>query len=235
MASTDHAPAPEPFSPHVRMTLDEFSIYRDWVREANELDRITVLLGVEADYYEGCEGFLEDWLPRQDLDVVLGSVHFNGYDRENNHALTGVYNDHDVEGSWTEYFRRIRLLADTGLYDIVGHLDLPKKFGRLPAPDMMKALVLPALDHIARADMAIEINTSGFIHSPDEQYPSFQILIWAHERGIPITFGSDSHTPNRIGADFDRAVQLAVEAGYTERAEYSKRKRTLAPLIAVPG
>jgi histidinol-phosphatase (PHP family) len=159
MACTEHSPAPEPFSPEVRMALDEFPTYREWVREANELDGITVLLGIEADYYNGCEGFLEQWLPEQEFDYVLGSVHFNRYDRDNNHALTGVYDHNDPERSWTEYFRNVQLLADTGLYDVVAHLDLPKKFGRLPAPDLMESLVKPTLDRIARAEMGIEINT----------------------------------------------------------------------------
>lgn len=234
MACTEHCPAPEPFDPAHRMDLDEFGLYRDWIREAQDVDGLRILFGVEADYYEGCEEFLAAWLPGQALDYVLGSVHYLGYRRDEHHALTGIWDGDDIEASWTEYFRRIGLMADTGLYDVASHLDLPKKFGARPSPGVIERLVKPALDRIARAGMGIEINTSGFIHEAAEQYPSLDILKWAHERNIPISFGSDAHKPERMGADFARAVQIATTAGYTERARYRQRQRAMVPLIAAP-
>lgn len=232
MCCTEHAPAPEPFSPGVRMDLDEFPIYLEWVQEANEVEGIEVLLGIEADYYENCESFLRSWLPSHPFDYVLGSVHFLGYHRDRDHALTGIWDYGDTVSYWSEYFRRIALLADTGLYDVVAHLDLPKKFNPPPALEVIETLAIPALDRIAKADMGIEINTSGIIHEAGEPYPSLPILRWAKERHIPLSFGSDSHHPERMGADFDRAVALASEAGYTQRAEYRQRKRTMVPLTA---
>ncbi len=234
MACTEHNPAPEPFDPEHRMDLDEFARYREWVSEAQALDGIRVLFGIEADYYEGCEAFLGKWLPEQDFDYVLGSIHYTRYERDNGHRLTGVFDANDVEGSWARYFALVRELAATGLYDVSAHFDLPKRFGPLPKPDVMESLVKPTLDALAQADMGLEINTSGFTHDVNEQYPSLTILRWANERGIPISFGSDAHRPERMGGDFERAVQLAIEAGYTERAEYRKRVRTMRSLTATP-
>lgn len=230
MACTEHSPSPEPFSPGIRMSLDEFPTYQDWVREAAGVEGIRVLFGLEADYYNGCEAFLEEWLPQQPFDYVLGSVHFVHYDRDNDHALSGVCDHPDIDTSWEIYFDRIGRLADTGFYDAVAHLDLPKKFRPPPAPSVIERIVKPALDRIAAAGMAMEINTSGFIHGCAEQYPSQTILTWACERDIPITFGSDSHQPGRMGADFERAVEIAKAAGYTQRAEYQGRKRVMVPL-----
>ena len=235
MACTEHCPVPEPFSPHVRMTLEEFPVYLEWVEEARAVEGLRVRLGVEADYYEDCEDFLRDWLPRQPLDIVLGSVHYLHYDREREFALTGIWDGADVEDRWETYFERIAKLADTGLYDVVAHLDLPKKYGARPAPAVIERLVKPALDRIAAAGMGIEINTSGFIHPVGEPYPAPDILRWARERDIPLSFGSDSHSPDRMGDHFEAAVRMAIAAGYTERAEYAERKRTLVPLIAIPG
>ncbi len=230
MICTEHSPFPEPFSPHVRMALDEFEMYCEWVAEAAALSEIPVFLGLEADYYNGCEPFLSEWLPQQPFDYVLGSVHFVHYDREQDHALTGVCDYPDIVKCWEVYFDCVGKLADTGLYDAAAHLDLPKKFRAPPPPEEIERIVKPALDKIAAAGMAMEINTSGFIHGCAEQYPSQTILEWACERGIPITFGSDSHQPERMGADFERAVEVAQAAGYTQRAEYQARQRTLVPL-----
>jgi histidinol-phosphatase (PHP family) len=230
MACTEHAPAPEPFTPGIRMALDEFPTYCEWVQEAAALPGITVLLGIEADYYEGCEAFQAKWLTEQGFDYVMGSVHFLHYDRDNNHSVKGIWDSDDIEGYWTTYFERIGKLADTGLYDVAAHLDLPKKFKTKPPSAVIERLVKPALDRIAAANMGIEINTSGFIHEGREQYPSQAILTWACERAIPISFGSDSHHPDRIGADFEQAMQIARAAGYRQRAIYRQRQRTLVPL-----
>ena len=77
--------------------------------------------------------------------------------------------------------------------------------------------------------MAIEINTSGIDHGAAEPYPSLQILAMMKARDIPITFGSDSHDPSQIGRHFDRALALARSVGYTHRAAFRRRHRTLVP------
>ncbi len=234
IACTEHAPAPEPFTPGIRMALDEFPLYCEWVEAARALEGITVLLGIEADYYDGCEAFLEEWLDTHPFDYVLGSVHFLRYERERDHAVTPIWTGDDPASTWAAYFARIQLLVKTGLYDVVAHLDLPKRFGPAPDPQIVEAVVKPALDAIADAQMGIEINTSGFIHGPSEPYPSLSILTWANERGIPISFGSDSHQPERMGGHFEQAVKLAEMAGYQQRASYRQRQRVMHPLTEAP-
>ena len=50
------------------------------------------------------------------------------------------------------------------------------------------------------------------------------------EREIPITFGSDSHNPDQLGRHFEMAIDLARAAGYTHRAAFRRRKKTLVPI-----
>ena len=54
-------------------------------------------------------------------------------------------------------------MAETKYFDIVGHIDLTRKFGLSPKVDISKEIDL-ALKAIKDADMAVEINTSGFYH-----------------------------------------------------------------------
>ena len=44
--------------------------------------------------------------------------------------------------------------------------------------------------------------------------PSRPLLRLAFQIGVPITFGSDAHTPEEVGMNFAEAVQLARAAGY---------------------
>ncbi len=226
MCFTDHAPAPDGYDPTNRMELSSFPEYRAIVEEQAKAAALPILFGIEADYYRGNPGFLKKWLPEQDFDFVLGSVHYVETWGIDNPAEINAWKVADVSTVWREYFLLIAELAQTRLFDAVAHIDLPKKFAYRPPVDEIPDIVAPALDAIAAAGMAIEINTSGLRRPVHEMYPSPQILSQARERDIPILFGSDAHRPQDVGADFVRAIQLAKSAGYTEYNSYRKRQAT---------
>ncbi|HPA77233.1 MAG TPA: histidinol-phosphatase HisJ family protein [Kiritimatiellia bacterium] len=230
VACTDHSPAPDGFDPEHRMTTDEFEVYEQWFREEQDRHALPCLFGIEADWYPGCELYMTEWLAAQDFDLVIGSVHYLDYWAFFHSSIGQLWEREDVGQVWRQYFELIRGLAASGMYDIIGHIDLPKKFGHRPPDGEFREIVLPVLDAIAGAGTAIEINTSGFFHPVAEAYPSAQILHWARERDIPITFGSDSHKPKRVGNRFEDALALAKEAGYAHSLQFSKRRKTLCPL-----
>ena len=254
---TDHVPNPDGYDPVNRMRLEQFPLYRTMVadlahtsqpwpppRSAGalrggesappEAGKPLVLFGVEADYYDGCERFLQDWLPRQEFDLVLGSVHYIANWGFDNPDERHVWDSVDVTNTWATYFDLIGKLADsrlTGhrladgrLADVVGHLDLPKKFGHRPSDRDLREMAQPALDRVAKAGMAIEINSSGLRRPVHEIYPSALLLSLAKERDIPICFGSDAHLPDEVGWQFDALLALARSAGYTHAVQYRRRQ-----------
>ena len=226
----DHAPNPDGYDRDHRMKLDEFSIYREMVSAEMDGRSPNVLFGLEADYYKGCETFLEKWLDLQDFDFVLGSVHFIddwGFD---NPAVKQVWDSVDIADTWRSYFKLVEKLVDTRLFDALSHLDIPKKFGHRPSDEDLKEMVQPVLDRAAEAGMGMELNTSGLRKPVGEIYPSPLIVSLARERDIPICFGSDAHSPGEVGKDFSAALQLARDAGYTQYFRIKKRKKTLIPL-----
>ncbi len=229
LASTDHTPVPgDDYSPNIRMACSDFSQYWAWVDEARYANEGTLLFGIEADYFEGCEDTLGVWLRAQPFDLVLGSVHFLDYYAVDRPSERSLFDCDNAIWVWKRYFELVAKMAESHLYDIVAHLDLPKRFGtnRIPL-EWLREFALPALDAIALAGMAIEINTSGLRHECHEFYPSQPLLRWANERGIPITFGSDAHSPDRVGAEFECAMQWARDAGYDRSVHLQKRQATL--------
>lgn len=229
-AATDHCPTDVQFGKEHRMSLDQFAVYRADVDEARrEFPTLTIRFGIEADYYPGCTVFLDQFVKSQPFDIVLGSVHFRDY-WSLNKSKRGLSDGDSPIVVWQEYFHLIGKLAETGLYDVVTHLDLPKRFGNPIRDDMLRSCCLPALDKIAQANMAIEINTSGMTHSVSEMYPSGIILSWACERGVGLTFGSDAHSPDRVSDRFADAIAIAREAGYRSARRYSMRTWTEYPL-----
>jgi len=223
---TDHIPAPDGYDADHRMEITLFPSYRDTIIKLRRNSRNpAILFGIEADYYNGCEKFLKKWLVEQDFDLVLGSIHYIRYWGFDNPDERTVWDSVDVPETWREYFDLLRKLADSRFYDVVGHLDIPKKFGYRPDNSLLKDMVAPALDAISKAGMAIELNTSGLRKTVKEIYPSLAILKMANERGIPICFGSDAHRPEEVGYAFDKALKLAKEAGYTQYVRFKHRKQ----------
>jgi histidinol-phosphatase (PHP family) len=227
---TDHAPAPDGYDATNRMELSQFPEYQQLVAKVRDSQNPTVLFGIEADYYEGCEEFLRKWLPKQKFDLVLGSIHYIGKWGFDNPDDVKTWETTDVTGAWREYFKLVARLADTGMYDVLSHPDLPKKFGFSPSEKQQKEMVQPALDRIAAAGMAIELNTSGLRRPVKEIYPSPMILQLAQEREIPITFGSDAHMPSDVGSAFAQALALAKECGYTRCVRFRRREKQIVKL-----
>ena len=112
---------------------------------------------------------------------------------------------------------------------LIGHLDLPKKYGFLPTADLTTE-ANAALDAIAAAGLAIELNTAGWQKPINEAYPSPALLRPARERDIPLLINADAHVPADAAADYDRARALAREARYSELVRFERRQRFTYPL-----
>jgi len=226
---TDHAPTPHNYDVECRMSMDDFPFYQKMIKELKS-SRTKVLIGIEADYYPGAEKFLSEWLPKQKLDLVIGSVHYINDWGFDNPKFADRWKKVDVEVIWEKYFELLCKLVDLHLFDIVGHLDVTKRFGFKPSTDTIKQLAGKAMDKIAKAKMAIEINTSGLRRPVGEIYPSADLLKMARERNIPIVFGSDAHKPDEVGYAFDKAIELAKNCGYNEMLIFNNRQAEPLPL-----
>jgi histidinol-phosphatase (PHP family) len=78
--------------------------------------------------------------------------------------------------------------------------------------------------------VAMELNTAGLRKDCKEIYPSPQIVKLAAEMGLPITFASDAHKPEELGANFTEAIALARSAGYTHWSRFTQGMREDVPL-----
>ncbi len=228
MACTEHIPFPNDPAPAIRMTMAEFPRYLELVREAQQAGLCRVLLGLEADYQRE---LIAEHIPRlldaADFDLVLGSIHTGPFWdlAPDDPAATPAF----ISQMNRTYYQRLTAMAQTGLYDVCAHFDLVKRAGIHAPLAELAEMVPPALDAVAAAGMAIEINTSGFRHRAGEAYPSLAILGWMKERQIPIVFGSDAHNPNDVGQQFPQAMALARAAGHTHYAAFRQRRFTLRP------
>lgn len=228
---TDHAPMPAWFDPASRMRRDELPRYLEMVLEARDAvgDRLEVLVGLEADFHPGTERWVADLVDEYAWDYVIGSVHYLGAWPLDHPDFTDEYARRDPYEIYDEYYRLVTLAAGSGLFDSIGHLDLPKKFGHR-MPDEARPLAEQALDVIAGAGLALDLNTAGWRKPVGEPYPSAELLRAAFERGIPVVLGSDAHQPEEVGWRFDEAIGILRSVGYGAATVYRGRDGTAVEL-----
>jgi len=227
---SDHCPMPESYDPDWRMTSAEYPTYVEMVRRCQKaFPQLSIKLGLEADFHPGTEGYVREVIAANPFDYVIGSVHYLGDWGFDNPAHMSRFETRDLHEIYSQYYELVAKLAGTRMFDILGHPDVIKKFGHRPASDY-EPLERRALEAVAKAGMALDVNTSGLARPAKEIYPSLRILKTARSMGIDITFGSDAHDPKRVGDCFADAVALAKQAGYTQFRRYSQRRFDLLPL-----
>ena len=231
VAITDHVPLyflegddPEP---GLAMTRAELPGYVEEVLALREEFRgtIDVLLGIEADYAEGHEEALRALLAPHDWDVVLGSVHLvaGGWI-----DAPGAGARHEREGSaklWTEYYRLLAKAASSGLFDVLTHFDLPKKFGH-HRPAECEGAEDAAVEAARAAGVAVEVSSAGLRKPVGEEYPGPALLAKLVGAGVPVVFSSDSHAPAEVAWGRERVVAAARAAGAAGHVTFRRRART---------
>lgn len=218
---SDHAPMD--FDPKYRMRFEQIPQYQEMVKSVQEKykDQIDVLFAYEVDYLPG---HMDKRILDADVDYLIGSAHFIDKWGFDNPEFIGRYEGADIDTIWQEYFDLIKDMAETGYFDIVGHLDLIKVFKYMPKGNVVE-IAEEALQAIKKADMVLELNVAGYRKPCAEPYPSKSLLQRAFELNIPITFSSDAHKPEQVGLYRDEIEAFAKEVGYTQCAYFKKRQR----------
>lgn len=184
----------------------------------------SIKIGIEADYSPGMEAKLAQILRQHDFDYVLGSIHFlNGWGFDNP-AYIDKYKTCDLWELYHQYFCTLGQAAASGLFDILAHPDLIKKFGFIPDCDL-GSLYREVLQQISDSGVCVEISTAGLRVPVKEIYPSPEFLKMCFKNKVPVSLGSDAHKPELVGVDFHLAIELLRTVGYTQLVTYDKRNR----------
>ena len=200
---TPHLPLPG-FRPgflndRLRMGSEDFPRYLEELERTRALvPALTILSGVEADYMEGKEEYVERFLSANAFDFVLMSVHFIRDWPEDQFVFDYDRDPRPLERIYEDYLAAVRKGIETGLYDCVAHFDLIKKPGR-PLLATHRAEVEEIIRSCAARGMSAEINTSGARKEIGETYPSHEIVTLMSRLGCALTPGSDAHAPSQVG------------------------------------
>jgi histidinol-phosphatase (PHP family) len=224
---SDHSPMRRDDFDNWRMRLDQLDEYVEKVRRAQkDFPTLTIKLALEVDYLPGHESWIKDLAARHPWDYFIGSVHYvsDSWALDNPEEIR-QWAERDPFDVWKVYFDRLGMAAESELFEIIGHADLPKKFNIYPKEDVTP-LFRGFIEKAARAGVAMELNTAGLRKDCKEIYPCRALVEMAAGAKIPITFGSDAHAPGEVGSAFAAALDLARAAGYTHTCRFHQRKRS---------
>jgi len=221
---SDHLPFVTHRDSNYTMDVSELPEYhRDIEKSQSAHKDLSIKLGIEADYMEGQTEKIQALIKRYPYDFVIGSVHFIKKWAFDDPREKAKWDNADIDMIYRRYYTLLQDSAKAGIYDIIGHVDLVKKFGH-----RAKANLNDYIDETGKvfkeSGVAIEINTSGLRKPVREIYPTLDILKTYASYDVPIVFGSDAHAPGDVGADFDLASDLAMAAGYTHYLVFKQRK-----------
>ena len=191
---------------------------------------LRVLLGVEVDYIDNLESVLPEQFYSTDFDIVLGSTHLidHGAISAGNRA-EDTFKRYTLEELGEIYYTRLLRAIETGLFDILAHLDLYRRFGELFYGERIRDIWRPYLSDLAasmkRHNVGFEVNTSPLRNGHDDPMPEENIIRALKRAGVSnVTTGSDAHRPSDVGAGIAEVTSLLRKVGYSTIATFNHRR-----------
>ncbi|MDT3493378.1 histidinol phosphate phosphatase domain-containing protein [Bacillus toyonensis] len=189
---------------------------------------VTLKLGIEADYFIGCEEELKELLALGDFDYVIGSVHFlNGWGFDNPDTKE-YFEEHNLHILYDTFFKTVESAVRSELFDIIAHLDNIKVFNYRLDENEQLSYYKKITRALVETNTATEINAGLYYRYPvREMCPSPLYLQVLAKHGVPITISSDAHYPNDLGKYVKENVQTLRTHGITHIATFTKRARVM--------
>ena len=198
------------------LTEEDFNYYHAEGKRLQEeyQGRIEIGLGIEVGYNPK---FLEEIQRRLALhtwDRIGISYHFLETDSAHLNMVSSKQVNIDAMDQFgvheivTRYYKNLQKAVEKLPGQVLCHIDaVLRHHPNVVMTQEHNALIDELLDSVARNNMSLEVNTSGY-RIKDEPSPSLDILRKAIKKNIPLVAGSDAHRPEDVGRHFDRLPEL---------------------------
>jgi len=188
-------------------------------------DGLNLVIGAEADWISTDVAWTHESVRNareKGIEVVLGSVHFLDGWAFDDPAQIEIWESKVVEEVWDHYFTEWCKAAQSGLFDVMAHPDLVRKFGHVTrnADEYYDEASRVA----AGAGVLCEVSTAGLRKPVGQLYPDSLMIELLIQRGVGLTMGSDAHAPEEVAYRFDECVKVLYGLGARQVA-YPQRER----------
>ncbi|MFC7140678.1 PHP domain-containing protein [Halosimplex aquaticum] len=211
---TDHCIAVgDDFGRRERYDLTEtYERRREAIERMRPRTDITVWDAAEVSYVADAEAETAELLAAADFEYAIGSVHFAGpYD----YTSPGQYVDASEEtrrAAVERYFDAVVAAVESGLFDVLGHLDLPERMAPLRGYSREEDYERVAAA-LADSETVPEINAGRVHESLGRVHPDPAMLDAFLDRDVAFVLGSDSHAPAEIENRVPELRSVADEHG----------------------
>ena len=224
--------APLPFDTFWNMRPDDLPEYKAEFFRLKEkyAGQIELYIGLEIDYIHDLFSTREAFYSTDDLDYLIGSVHYldplptggfmsvDGSFDKFHHGLTTIY-DGDVQSVVSRFFEVSRAMVEKGGFRIVGHVDkITLNASKCDGFSIRDSQYINGIGDlftlIKEKEMIVEINTKSLM-GKGFTYPDIQFFPLLRELQIPVTVNSDCHYPTNILEGFAPAYKALKTAGIT--------------------
>ncbi|WP_350342792.1 histidinol-phosphatase HisJ family protein [Proteinivorax tanatarense] len=179
-----------------------------------------VELGIQPHIHEKCKNLTE----KGNFDFVIASVH--SAQRMDIHTKKFFDNKSASEANEVYYLELYESIKKFDTFNVIGHIDLLKRYNEDIATGKIQNH-LDILEEIFKlliySGKGIEINTSGYRYNLGEPLPSLKLLkMYKDMGGEIITLGSDSHTADTLGYNFQKINYYLKEIGIKYITRFDK-------------
>jgi len=217
---SDHAPMEYDYK--YRMSFKDMDKYENEIKTLKEKykNNIEIFLGYEVDFTP----MVDKRVLERKVDYLIGSVHFLDNWGFDNPEFIDEWDNRDIDDIFKEYFKNVEKMAESKLFDIVGHLDLIKVFAFAPSQNI-KDIAKDAIKAIKKSRMSVEVNTAGLRKAANEQYPGDALLEMILDEHIDLTLSSDAHSIDQVGYKINETLNKLKNLGVNELVIYRNRQK----------
>ncbi len=185
-------------------------------------NKIKILVGVEFDWISKYKKWIKKEAKRRKYDLKIISIHWI---RKGEKYAPIEWKEEEFEKSVKafggskkvvkQYYKDLREAIKTGLFDSVGHIDIIKMWNKdnkyfSPEEKWYKKEITKTLKLISKNKMKLDLNTSGWRKTTEEQSPSLEIIREAKKLNIPLLIGTDAHKSEQLEAGLKKIKLMKI-------------------------
>lgn len=192
-------------------------------------DKISIKKGVEIGVQPHILDRYHKLLNEETFDFVICSLH--AADKKNLHR-GDFFTNRTAEEAYALYYEELLYCVQNfDHYNILGHLDLVKRYKSLTGDADFHDIIQNIFKTIIPKGKGIEVNTSGFAYGLNSAMPSTDILtLYKQCGGEMITVGSDAHEATHVAHRFKEIYSLLETIGFKYIATFENQKPTFHPI-----
>ena len=220
--------------PSTKFLIDEDAYFAKMQEIQDEYkDKIDISIGIELGLQPHLVLRHHEYLNKYPFDFVIGSLHIvDGKDPYYPEVFKGKEDTAVYLAYFEQFLENIKAFSE---FQIVGHIDYVVRYGNQQAAQYSYEAYANILDEILYEiidrGLGIEVNTAGIKAGLGFPNPHPDVIKRYKELGGElITVGSDAHTPEYIGYEFENIRKMLIEMGFKYYAQFKRRKLKMVKL-----